>query len=66
MPFQENRLMIPTHRGEVIDAVFPRAAKELYDYLLGVVLDAQPVYRYQRKTTEVIHHKLEDGTALLT
>ena len=66
MRFQDNDLMVPACRNEVIEALFPTAARELHDCPLDVSLTAEAVYRYRHQRIVVIHHELEDGTALLT
>ena len=66
MRFQDNDLMVPANRLEVIDALFPLAARELHECPLDVSLDAQAVYLFRHHRIGVVHNELGDGTPLLT
>ena len=57
MRFQDNDLMVPANRLEVIDALFPLAARELHECPLDVFLDAQAVYLFRHHSIGVVHNE---------
>ena len=59
MRFQDNDLMVPACRNEVIEALFPTATRELHDCPLDVSLTAEAVYRYRHQRIVVIHHEVD-------
>ena len=57
MRFQDNDLMVFANRLEVIDALFPLAARELHECPLDVFLDAQAVYLFRHHSIGVVHNE---------
>ena len=66
MRFQDNDLMVPACRNEVIEALFPTATRELHDCPLDVSLTAEAVYRYRHQRIVVIHHEVGEEHPALT
>ena len=66
MRFQDNDLMVPACRNEVIEALFPTATRELHDCPLDVSLTAEAVYLYWHQPIRVIHHEVGEEHPALT